>query len=396
MKRIMWKPVVLVLGIFVFMTTGEAQKFIVCNVDNAYHINGTTLWGEVYLMEYLGRNNVQVLKRFPAVYGKRGVKKTYKGDKKTPIGKYKIRGKQRTRINKRFGGWSLQLDYPNRHDRRARRSGSGIAIHGGRVNGTLGCVRILDGSQNYYRLGTYNIAQLAKSVPVGTQVIICENIDQALLTTPGNWLSMDAANYWKEQVLNQDLNRYAVQDKLQYYQGVGSFVQTNSHNPIITTTATTAITSAPKAEFASYTTPIRRNSVRANFTYGDYFPQNIQDGRSSTAWVSDLTYGIPKLDFTFAEAQTYSKLKIRIGYDKIAYRRGRKLDRWEQNSRPSTLQVHFEDGTSQIVSLADTRNTQVINFLRSHTGYSIKVEILDHKSGSKYPQHICISELSFE
>jgi murein L,D-transpeptidase YafK len=70
--------------------------------------------------------------------GKEGMDKLREGDNKTPLGVYTITGSiSRETLNNRYGKLAAQygvgafpIDYPNEWDKRARRTGSGIWIHG--------------------------------------------------------------------------------------------------------------------------------------------------------------------------------------------------------------------------------------------------------------------------
>jgi len=68
------------------------------------------------------------------IYSSIGVKgpiKTREGDRRTPIGVYRLLKEIRNpRADGFLGDLAITLDYPNAEDRRARRTGSGIWIHG--------------------------------------------------------------------------------------------------------------------------------------------------------------------------------------------------------------------------------------------------------------------------
>jgi murein L,D-transpeptidase YafK len=63
------------------------------------------------------------------VLGSRGVGKKTEGDKRTPIGIYKI-VKKKVRLPKMYGPLAFVTNYPNKIDRTFSRDGSGIWIHG--------------------------------------------------------------------------------------------------------------------------------------------------------------------------------------------------------------------------------------------------------------------------
>ena len=157
--------------------------------------------GAGYIMRYTTKGKIKIIAKYPITYGINGYgKKKYK-DRKTPIGKYKVRkiGKIYN-DKKRYGTWNLSLNYPHGLDKRAKKTGSGIAIHGGRVSGTYGCIRVLDGSFKYPKPGRKNIAVFAKYSRVGTPVFISHSIPRGLRAGTGDYLSSRASRYWKEML----------------------------------------------------------------------------------------------------------------------------------------------------------------------------------------------------
>jgi murein L,D-transpeptidase YafK len=74
---------------------------------------------------------LSLVKTMPTSIGKLGYDKFYEGDKKTPIGIYKITGfKPDETIAAKYGIGAFPLDYPNIWDQKRSRTGSGIWIHG--------------------------------------------------------------------------------------------------------------------------------------------------------------------------------------------------------------------------------------------------------------------------
>jgi murein L,D-transpeptidase YafK len=74
---------------------------------------------------------LSLVKTVATSIGKEGFDKFYEGDKKTPIGIYKITGyKPDETIAAKYGVGAFPLDYPNTWDQKRSRTGSGIWIHG--------------------------------------------------------------------------------------------------------------------------------------------------------------------------------------------------------------------------------------------------------------------------
>lgn len=74
---------------------------------------------------------LDVVQQMPVSIGKNGYGKLLEGDKRTPVGVYDINGYiEDEELPARYGIGAFTLDYPNFLDRKARRTGSGIWIHG--------------------------------------------------------------------------------------------------------------------------------------------------------------------------------------------------------------------------------------------------------------------------
>ncbi len=160
--------------------------------------------GYGYIMEVTSERKIKVIGKYGITYGIAGYGKRARGDRKSPIGKYKVRRIVRVWTDKhRYGNWNLSLNFPNNMDKKSKHSGGGIALHGGRVSPTHGCIRILDGSQKYPKAGYKNIAVFAKYGEVGTTAFICHSIPRALLGNPGTYLSFRASKYWLEMLKYQ-------------------------------------------------------------------------------------------------------------------------------------------------------------------------------------------------
>ena len=73
----------------------------------------------------------RLLEDFYISQGKAGAEKTYAGDKRTPLGVYRITEKlPGSTLSKFYGSGAFALNYPNEWDKRVGRSGHGIWLHG--------------------------------------------------------------------------------------------------------------------------------------------------------------------------------------------------------------------------------------------------------------------------
>lgn len=85
----------------------------------------------LYLLRGNKHNEATIQAHFYAGIGVAGIGKQVEGDGKTPLGLYHITGeKTDTELPDFYGAGALVLDYPNRLDREAKRTGGGIWIHG--------------------------------------------------------------------------------------------------------------------------------------------------------------------------------------------------------------------------------------------------------------------------
>lgn len=113
---------------------------------------------------------------FYAAIGRLGVGKQDEGDLRTPLGVYDITGKLDSRqVGDFYGAGALPLSYPNEHDRRLRRTGANIWLHGTRAErhadapfSSNGCIVL--SNPDMERL-------LHDLVPRRTPVVIAEHLD---------------------------------------------------------------------------------------------------------------------------------------------------------------------------------------------------------------------------
>jgi murein L,D-transpeptidase YafK len=95
-----------------------------------------------------GPGGWEVAKAYSVATGERDGRKAVEGDKMTPEGVYFIIGrKHRSELTNIYGPAAFILDYPNEDDRRERRTGHGIWVHGSERGNipplfTQGCVAV--------------------------------------------------------------------------------------------------------------------------------------------------------------------------------------------------------------------------------------------------------------
>lgn len=123
--------------------------------------------------------------RFVADYyithGKLGTDKKREGDKRTPIGVYRVTSSLPTqKLGDLYGTAAYPLDYPNEWDRRQGRGGHGIWLHGTPSDTYSRPPKASDGC---VVLANADLTALAKNLQIGTTpVIISDSVE---------WLSLD-------------------------------------------------------------------------------------------------------------------------------------------------------------------------------------------------------------
>lgn len=76
-------------------------------------------------------SGLQLIRSFYASIGQAGFDKRFEGDLRTPLGVYFITSRlDDQQVEELYGIGALPLNYPNEHDRRLGRTGSGIWLHG--------------------------------------------------------------------------------------------------------------------------------------------------------------------------------------------------------------------------------------------------------------------------
>lgn len=84
----------------------------------------------VYVFEQQ-TSGLQLIRSFYASVGRSGIDKRIEGDLRTPLGVYFITSRlDDQQVEELYGIGALPLNYPNEHDRRLGRTGSGIWLHG--------------------------------------------------------------------------------------------------------------------------------------------------------------------------------------------------------------------------------------------------------------------------
>ncbi|MCK9266145.1 L,D-transpeptidase family protein [bacterium] len=129
-KPVAEKPIVMpgiIPYTFLYVNKGK-QELLVYNVDN---------------------KGMEIVKKFPVTTGKNSGPKELQGDEKTPHGAYLLTSKiDGSSLPAKYGIAAYPMNYPNHIDRRLKRSGNGIWLHGTPIDrppyNSEGCIVLND------------------------------------------------------------------------------------------------------------------------------------------------------------------------------------------------------------------------------------------------------------
>ncbi|TKJ40933.1 D-alanyl-D-alanine dipeptidase [candidate division TA06 bacterium B3_TA06] len=146
------------------------------------------------------------------------------------------------------------------------------------------------------------------------------------------------------------------------------------------------ITYLAKASASSALSPSR---------FGNYEPANVLDGISSTCWAASWADGGANagigmwIKLSFPREVKVTRIGLIPGYDRYGKDIG---DRFYLNLRVRRARLEFSDGSSQKISLRDTREMQYFDVASVRTSF-VKIVIEDVYSERAKDQDLCISEV---
>ncbi|WP_310463548.1 L,D-transpeptidase family protein [Sphaerotilus sp.] len=165
------------------------------------------LRSRLFVLEHRAGQLVPTASLYAAI-GRLGVGKQDEGDLRTPLGVYDITGRLDSRqVGDFYGAGALPLSYPNEHDRRLRRTGANIWLHGTRADrhadapfSSNGCIVLSNADME--RL-------LRDLVPRRTPVIIAERLEwvppKSLADTRSSAVAL--AESWRQARMQADPSR---------------------------------------------------------------------------------------------------------------------------------------------------------------------------------------------
>lgn len=179
----------------------------------------------LYLFEN-GPKGLQLVADHYASVGRLGTEKSTEGDQRTPLGVYyitsRLEGRQLTDF---YGSGALLLNYPNEHDRRQGRTGSGIWLHGvpsdsyaRSPNSTDGCVALANPELR---------AILERVQPRSTPVVIAQSIQwvQPSLNDQDRRNVRNLIEGWRMARASGDVNRLMSFYSPQFSNGAYDYMQ---------------------------------------------------------------------------------------------------------------------------------------------------------------------------
>jgi hypothetical protein len=179
---------------------------------------------------YLYANSNGELRKLADYYsgiGKQGIGKQVEGDHRTPVGVYTFTEYlSDARLPELYGAGALTLDYPNRWDRRLKRTGSNIWLHGvpratysRTPRSSRGCVTVSNfifDALRYYAL------------PGQTPIVLADRLEwQTAAQVAQQRLTFDALlEKWRTEQEKQAATLFSLQDvEMYFYPGEKNLVQ---------------------------------------------------------------------------------------------------------------------------------------------------------------------------
>lgn len=139
-----------------------------------------------------GPNGLRLVSDYYASVGKLGTDKSVEGDQRTPLGVYYITSRlDPKQLTDFYGSGALPINYPNEHDRRLGRTGSGIWLHGVPSDSYARSPESTDGCVALANPELQNI--LNQVQPRTTPVVIAKSLD---------WVTPQKAELNRENLKN--------------------------------------------------------------------------------------------------------------------------------------------------------------------------------------------------
>ena len=197
------------------ISLGKHKHLMVADLDN----------GRLYLYENDSGRPV-LIRDYYLTIGSEGYGKEVRGDNRTPVGVYEINSHiEGKKLPDKYGKGAFPINYPNRHDRFLKRTGSGIWLHGTRSSTYA---RSPWASEGCFVLSNDDLLDIAQyiSVEERTPVVLSDSVEwldeQAYLRKQSEYLAV--IDKWKQDWESLDMNAYLKHYSLESFDfGKGSY-----------------------------------------------------------------------------------------------------------------------------------------------------------------------------
>jgi len=197
------------------ISLGEHKHLMVADLSN----------GRLYLYKN-DNGSPSLIRDYYLTIGSEGYGKEVRGDNRTPVGVYEInRHIEGKKLPDKYGKGAFPINYPNRHDRFLKRTGSGIWLHGTRSSTYA---RAPWASEGCFVLSNDDLLDIAQfiSVEERTPVVLSDSVEwldeQAYLDKQRKYMAI--VNQWKQDWESLDMNAYLKHYSLDNFDfGKGSY-----------------------------------------------------------------------------------------------------------------------------------------------------------------------------
>lgn len=201
------------------------DAFLKLSPEQKYAILVDTSKARIYLFENVN-GKLQYERDYYAVIGKLGADKYKEGDKRTPLGVYHITRSIDTKtLPDMYGTGAYPINYPNPLDRKLKRTGYGIWLHGSPSNTYS---RPPQDSDGCVAMTNPDMLDLGKNIQVGvTPVVITSNINW-VKKSEHETLSNDLQKQietWRKDWESKDASRYLKHYANKFWSDDGSTVE---------------------------------------------------------------------------------------------------------------------------------------------------------------------------
>jgi len=165
--------------------------------------------GDLHVLENRGEEGLSLVETMSVSIGKRGFGKQLRGDKKTPVGVYRLLGYlQDGQLDDFYGNGAFTMNYPNALDRINKRTGSGIWLHG-LPKGTAH--RPLQDSDGCVVASNLMIERIGRYIEVGNTAIVLDDqlewVEERKAKAVARSLQQ-AIEDWRQAWMSKDDDRY--------------------------------------------------------------------------------------------------------------------------------------------------------------------------------------------